>query len=177
MARIAILFMCLCSVLLTGCPETNSGVKFSDDAKVHKIPYKHRNVLENASSFKIYSLFPPKGSSGDPPPAGSEKFHGYPSFGAISFDTVEQRREAISMVYGGIVKNDGTVAACFWPRHGIRAEFRGEVTDLVICYQCSHVYVYEGEERVASVPTEPFPAEYFNELLSAGGIKLDKDKS
>jgi hypothetical protein len=47
-----------------------------------------------------------------------------------------------------VAESKGAAADCFNPRHGIRVIYDGKTNDLVICFQCFQVLVYQnGKEE------------------------------
>ena len=67
------------------------------------------------------------------------------------------QKQLLDALYKGIADSDGNGAKCFDPRHGIRASVDGKTVDLVICFECSWVYVfYDKDEnrRGVAVTTE-----------------------
>jgi hypothetical protein len=75
---------------------------------------------------------------------------------------------------GRAFRNDGRVAACFNPRHGIRASREGKTIDLVICFECLQVYVYAEEGRQGSFLTTSSPQPVFDQVLREAGVPLAK---
>ena len=65
----------------------------------------------------------------------------------------------------GARENNNAVALCFNPRHGIRVRQGDSVLDLVICFECLQVEVFEGEQRAASFLTSDSPQSVFDEVL------------
>jgi hypothetical protein len=51
--------------------------------------------------------------------------HGYRFLGHAPLNGVKPRRKLTEVVFKGILESDGKVAACFNPRHGLRAVARG----------------------------------------------------
>lgn len=75
-------------------------------------------------------------------PKVEETFHGYPVLGKVEIKEAEKREEIIAALKDGIAGSDGTMAKCFWPRHGIRAVEKGQTIDYVICFECYQLQVY-----------------------------------
>jgi len=85
-----------------------------------------------------------------------ELFHNYPVLGKIEIKEAAKRDEILAALKSGIDKSDGTVAKCFWPRHGIRVVEKGKTTDYVICFECVHLHQYTDVQR-KTVPITPDP--------------------
>jgi hypothetical protein len=48
-------------------------------------------------------------------------------------------------------------AACFNPRHDIRATHEGKTVDLVICYECFSLQVFLGDTKAGALTTDSPP--------------------
>ena len=102
-------------------------------------------ILADADSFELLTL--------DPMPlmAGStyagRVFNGYKVLDAADLDDDAQRSALIGHVKRGIQKSDGTVAACFNPRHGLHVTRDGQAADFVICYECLSLNVHGPDGR------------------------------
>ena len=100
----------------------------------------------------------------------AEKFHGYRILGEAAVDDPDTRARIVRLVYNGIDGNTTTSAACFDPRHGIRATHEGRSIDLVICFECLQLKLYDsGSEdgsggMTTSRSPEPEMTRIFNEL-------------
>jgi hypothetical protein len=80
--------------------------------------------------------------SEDKAPYGGETFHEYPVLGKVEITEAEQRRSFISALNDAIRRAPQLSAACFWPRHGLRAIEDGKTYDYVICFQCDGFLEY-----------------------------------
>jgi hypothetical protein len=65
-----------------------------------------------------------------------------------------------------IPKGDLMLAACFFPRHGIRATVGKQNVDFVICFECSMVYIYRGDAKPEVVNIEDGVEPLLNRILS-----------
>ncbi|MCZ7648892.1 MAG: hypothetical protein M5U26_27155 [Planctomycetota bacterium] len=165
----------LCCILLsTACAEDGN-----------RMPELAQTVLEKAETFILYSL-DPAASRGEEKP--KDAFHGYAVLGQTEVKDADARAKLVEAFKKGVKENQGEVAMCFEPRHGIRVK-KGETTvDFVICFECLQVHCYGGgklpagegrperadaggEERAGFlVAASPQPA--FDAALKAAGIKL-----
>jgi hypothetical protein len=102
-------------------------------------------------------------------PAGSD-FHGFRILGKTTLKD-ETRKTIVAGLYKGIKDSDGSVAACFNPRHGIRATADGKTVDIVICFECHSLLTYLGEMK-ASALTAPTPEATFNKVLTEAKVPL-----
>ena len=118
------------------------------------IPDAARDILEHAEQFELLSLNPERLQR-----PGILDFHGYRVLRQISIASVETRRQLISALERGVHENQGAMAACFNPRHGIRVVRKGQTADFVICFECLQVHVHgegAGEFLVSASPKPVF---------------------
>jgi len=139
-------------------------------------PNDTRAVFQNSDRFVLLSLDPELGGM---PTKLSEQneFHGFRILGQTTLTDPEIRDEIRRAYYDGIAA-DGFAAACFSPRHGIRAEKEGRQLDLVICFQCSTVRIFTGGpgdgENGYRVIIGERPRATFDRILTEHGVPLDK---
>src|SRR5687768_18379585 len=102
-----------------------------------EIPKDARAALEKAAEWELYSLDPEHQK--DPPRDG---FHGWKVLGKTTVKDAETRKSLLTALDKGAQDNDGTVARCFDPRHGIRVKDGDKTIDLVICFECYQVKTF-----------------------------------
>lgn len=124
------------------------------------------DAFEKATEFELYSL--------NPKPVREGGFHGWPVLGStpLKGDGAKQVRAAVEK---GRAESDGSVAGCFQPRHGIRIVQGKKTYDLVICFECGSVSVYDGDERLGFFPTTGSPGETLNKVLVDAKVPLPKN--
>ena len=130
-----------------------------------------RAVLEGAEQFELLSINPDRRA-----PKASDNFHGWNVLGRTTVKDANIRKKLVAAFRKGVEENDGVVAACFNPRHGIRATFEGKSVDLVICFECFQTEVYAGgfsSERKLLNTNSPEPA--FDGVLKAASVPLARD--
>jgi hypothetical protein len=126
------------------------------------------NRVAEADRLIVYSLFPDTAGGGE----GCDRLHDYPILRQV--DVVDSR---ITDVYSSLrVGEEEEVLGrrrCFIPRHGVRAIRDDIALDLVICFQCASMAVYESSESESVVWADigESPQALLNELL---GITLDE---
>jgi hypothetical protein len=82
------------------------------------------------------------------------------------------RRRVLLAVEGGIAESDGSVAACFRPRHALRASYRGHTAELILCFECNQVKArLDGKER-QTVLTARSTQAVLDEVLKDAGVPL-----
>jgi hypothetical protein len=130
-----------------------------------KLPDSTVAVLEQADQFELLAL--------NPVPTKSDRaFHGYAVLGAARISQTDTRRRLISALRQSMRESHGTLAACFNPRHGIRATRNGKQADLVICFQCLSFRLYDDSERTFLITDTP--RTLFDEVLKSSGVSIER---
>jgi hypothetical protein len=143
----------------------------ADAPKANKLPDKAKAILDKANQFDLLSLDP------DPDRAQvKDGFHGWKVLGKTVVKDPQVRKQVLESLYEGISKSDGVGAKCFEPRHGIRASVEGKTVDLVICFECSWVYVFfdKEEKRQGVAVTTDKPQPTWDKVLKDAGVALPK---
>jgi hypothetical protein len=125
------------------------------------------STAREATQFTLYSLDPSR--SPDEKKPASERFHGWPVLGKLEVTDPADRKKLLDALDAGIKASDGTVAACFNPRHGIRAVKGGDTIEYVICFECLQVEIHKNGKRESKLTTDD-PAEVFNDYLVKAGL-------
>ena len=133
----------------------------------NRLPDVVRDVLANADRFELLSLNPDGGPTREP-----GHFWGWGVLGSATVETPGTRDEVVVALERGIAENEGWVAACFDPRHGIRASREGATVELVVCFECAQVYIYPNGKWAGSVLITGSPEPVFDRILSAAGVQL-----
>ena len=128
------------------------------------------SVLETSSEFTLYSLRP-DGSDDTTTPVTKEKFGSYPVYGKVSITASEIKTELLNALRRGIEENKGEVAGCFEPRHGIDVVKGWRRISLVICFECSQIYIGEGG-RSRQVLVTSTPQKVFDRVLTDAKVPL-----
>ncbi len=110
------------------------------------------------------------GHDDKPGPDSGKTIYGYPILGKVVIDDPKRRETLIRAFNRGIERSDGTMAKCFWPRHALRLERDGKVTDYLICFQCLQFAVYPAGQGGGAIDRSPQPT--FDEELKRAGIPL-----
>lgn len=137
-----------------------------------ELPAAVRADLAAAERFEILATDPVALAVYGTDPAEVEAMHGYEVLRSAEITDVAQQREILDLVERGIHESDGTIAACFDPRHGIRAEREGRVSELLICYHCLAMIVYVDGERVGSATTTESPLARMNAIWAEHGCEV-----
>ncbi|MSR54937.1 MAG: hypothetical protein EXS09_16870 [Gemmataceae bacterium] len=103
---------------------------------------KAKAILAKSNVIELYSLEPIRDEK------GKDNFHGWKVLGKTTVKE-EAARKSLLAVTGTI--GPGYGAKCFEPRHGIRVTSGDTHIDLIICFECSWVYIYfkgKGDDRL-----------------------------
>ncbi|QDU83377.1 hypothetical protein Pla163_04760 [Planctomycetes bacterium Pla163] len=134
--------------------------------------------LAQSDAMTIHALYPylVRNEDGQPVDDDSETFHGYRILGSADVDDPSRRDLLVRLVERGIEDSDGRVAACFNPRHGLSIVVDGQVTDLVICFECHSMSVYEDGVEVAGHLTARGLAPQVTALFEEAGLTIHRDE-
>jgi hypothetical protein len=136
-----------------------------------EIPAEVKAALEKADSWELYSLDPEQRK--DPPKVA---FHEWRVLGKTTVKDADTRKRLLAALEMGAKTNDGTVADCFNPRHGVRVKSGGKTVDLVICFECYKTVIYTGGEKTGGYKTERSPQTALNKVLTDAKVPLPKDR-
>jgi hypothetical protein len=132
----------------------------------NRLPDAIRDLLTVADHFELLSLDPENGATREP-----GHFWGWRVLGSVVVGPGD-RDALVSALERGIAENGGWVAACFIPRHGIRASRGAASVDLVVCFECAQVYIIPDGKWSGSVLVTDSPQPAFDRVLSAAGVPL-----
>ncbi len=138
---------------------------------------RSKALLEGGSTLELLSLHPfersPTIDETLEPDRDPATFRGWHLLGRLVIKEPAKREQMITALQKGVDESDGNVAACFWPRHGVRAiSDDGRVLDLVICFECASILVFEDREKTEIVTVTGSPERVLDQLLSVAGIQL-----
>jgi hypothetical protein len=102
-------------------------------------------------------------------PWKGEMFHEHPVLGKTDIASAADRRAILAAVKQGIAQSNGTIAECFWPRHGLRLVQNGGQSDYVICFECLQVYEYT-DGQWTHKPTTKYATGLLDEQLEKADI-------
>jgi hypothetical protein len=143
----------LAACLLAGCARPLEG--FPDDPEC----------------VTLYSIDPRPFEIGEVRPY-SELFRGYAVLGKVEITDQQKRQQIIAAVNRGLAQGKHLGgAACFRPRHGVRATSNGRIIDCLICFECRNVDLYEGDRRYPR-GTNREPQPLLNQLLQEVHVPL-----
>lgn len=154
--RIAFLGLTALVLSLTSCALTG------------RMPANVSRSMTGADEVTLFSLQPEPVADATDLSAG--RFHGHKVLGSVRVSGADRVR-LLTALRTGVADHDGSVAACFIPHHGIRLKAGEKTTDLVVCFQCYQVKVYEGGGE-SSFRVSRSPRDTFNEILDKAKVPV-----
>jgi hypothetical protein len=139
--KMAIISISIMLVLLGGV----YGISRYQITKNNNLPVEVSKALSAPDMVTLYSLEP-----WGRPAVGEEALHEYKVLGHTDLDK-NQSAIAIREFRSALSGWDGIIASCFDPRHAIRVTAGNHIYDLLLCYACHQLYVYEGDKLIASL--------------------------
>jgi hypothetical protein len=139
----------------------------AEDKKLeNKLPEAVAMALDKAEVIEVYSL--------DGGTNVKDGWHGAKVLGKTTVKKAADRKSLSTAVKKGV--EDGTNGArCFIPRHGINVKYDDKTYDLVICFECSWVYIYmEGADKPLVLMTADSPQKTLNKILTDAKVPLAK---
>jgi hypothetical protein len=130
-----------------------------------RLPPDARTVLEKADEIELYSLNPDEKAK-----KAAGGLQGWEVLGKTTLKG-DEKKDIVKELQRGIANSEGMAAACFNPRHGIKASHDGKTVELVICYECLSMKGWT-DGTPFSVLTARGPEERFNEVLKEKGVEL-----
>jgi hypothetical protein len=154
----------VCATVLASC----ANIRAADN----DLPKDVREAFEKATEFDLYSLDPSRMVEKN---KKDTLFHDWKVLGKTTLkgDTAKNVRAAIDK---GRKDSDGSVAACFNPRHGVRIVHDKKTYDLVICYECLSATVFEGDKRIGQFLTTRSPEKTLTRVLADAKVPLPKER-
>jgi len=99
-------------------------------------------LADSPAKFVLYSLDPRLTLSHDESVQTATLFHGYHILGQTEISDAKERRTLAQALARGAGENEGNLANCFNPRHGLHVEQSGRAVDFVICFECLRTHAY-----------------------------------
>lgn len=127
-------------------------------------------ALATGTDFELFSLSPDDQTNRDE----SDGFHGWEVLGSTPILDQSTRAKLLTAFRAGVEENDGSVAGCFDPRHGIRVKHNDKTFDFVICFTCYSVACYLDGERQKAILITDSPRGVFDGVLKAAKVPLPK---
>lgn len=135
-----------------------------------EVPAEVKKLLAKVEQFDLYSLDP----EGNRDEKDEKTMHGWKVLGKTTVKDAKTRKDLITTLEKAAGKGSG--AKCFEPRHAIRASGGGKTVDLIICFECSWIYIYEGKKQIAVVTVADKVQPTFDKVLKDAKVPLPKQK-
>lgn len=147
---------------------------FIQKEKRESIPEVVWDCLRHPKEMTLYSIDPmildgPKFSEND------IVFHGFKSLGSTIIHKPETQSIIAEEIENAITALGMSQAYCFWPRHMVRITDGKIVYDFLICFQCSTLYLYEGEQKI-NILVIGGNNDIFNKILINAQVPLPKEE-
>jgi hypothetical protein len=140
----------------------------------NRLPDDVQAVISRSQRLELLSLDPKQLAAANVTDDARNLFHGWRVLGRTPVDDPNARRQVIDALNRSIQENKGLAAACFVPRHGLRASAGGRTVDLVICFQCFQIRYYDGQAQGGVLTTASSRA-LLNRLLRQANVPLAQD--
>jgi hypothetical protein len=162
--------------LVAGCFIRSIDAKRTqEDIVLGRLGSEIRQALDSSRELTLYSLQPGDMELDSQDLKTKPTFHGYLILGKTSVTDAKAKSDLLAAFYKGISDSNGDMAKCFEPRHGIHVLGNNKSIDLVICFHCEQIEVYE-DQKMRFVPITDSPKAVFNRILSQAGIHLAQDR-
>jgi hypothetical protein len=141
---------------------------FGEEApEKNEIPPHISKALRAPEKVILFSLEP-----WEQPTEKDPALHRFKVLGSTELDA-KQTVVAIQEFETAVGGWDGAMAMCFDPRQAIQVTSQKRVYDLLICYECQQLYIYENNSSVAQLGVAGSP-KILKELLTKSGIPLSQ---
>ena len=144
--------------------ESEDGLQDDED----KLPQAAEQALRHSERFELLSLNPEHVEEMNQ----QDGFHGWEILGKAEIKDPSSRAKLVSVFKAGVAENDGTVAGCFNPRHGVSVTHDGVVHDFVICFECYSVEWFVVGSRTNGFLITDTPQPVFDKALKDAGLPL-----
>jgi hypothetical protein len=172
------LFICVislvaCNDTVSQAPQKNKNSYVGSAEMKREIPKNVWKSLIASKEIFLISLDPMSEESDNKTPSNSSKifFHGFEELGRTKIDNQIERTKIAEEIKASISDVSASQADCFWPRHAILVADGKLGFEILICYECHGVEIYEGNKQIFY---ESFggTSTYFNELLKKANLPL-----
>lgn len=103
------------------------------------IPAEARTILENAERFELLGeIDKDESSESDNRSFEPNRF--------LAISSEKDKLAVLEALYEDAAREDSP-AVCYEPHHAIRAEFRGEIVEVEICFSCSRFVLKHGSNK------------------------------
>jgi len=131
----------------------------------NKLPSTTESILRNADSFELYSLNPARMETTLP-----NDFHGWHVLGQVTIEDRAIQKSLLNSLDSGIRATDLKPASCFNPRHAIRATKGNDRVDLLVCFECSQIYMFLNGKKLDTLLVSRAPQASFDGVLRNAAV-------
>jgi hypothetical protein len=158
-------------VLAISLAASARGVRADDSAspvRENKLPGEVALALHAPDKGKLYSLEPwDEATPTDP------TLHRFKIIGQLDLDRSLATSVAAEFKAAIVSSRTRLAALCFDPRHALSVTSRGTTFDLLLCYECGQLEVFNGDRLIAVLSASGTPTA-LNAILSANKVPLSK---
>ncbi len=128
-----------------------------------RLSQKTRQVLEQADEIEIFDIVMKKFSAAAPQ-VEPDDFQNYHVRKKAVIRDVNLKQQLLNALFYAVGSKDSG-SMCFTPRHGLRAIYKDQRVELVICFQCGN---FQGVSSVGKVggALSDAPKELFEQILA-----------
>lgn len=134
-------------------------------AQPNRLPTRAERVFADLSQAELVSLEPDA-----EPGAPGRRLHGWLVLGSMPLRPADAKAAAAAMK-AAVAASDGSIAACFEPRHALRTRSGGHSYEALICYSCGGIEVYRDGEYVGGAAVAG-SSDALNRILAAGHVPV-----
>lgn len=149
----------------------NPPLKMPTNAQVQgALPNGSQAIFDGADKFVLYSLDPHESMKNM---GHKTYFHEFGILGETAISdkaTMQRLRESF---YDGITNDENMMAACFNPRHGLRAIKNGKNLDFLICFECGQEQTFFNGKSVGRAEVNRRPQNTFDRIYTDAGLKME----
>lgn len=124
---------------------------FWSSSRIRKDNQLPRPVMEAIKQDPHLTLYSIDSDHYNDPPKNSSLFHGYPILGQCLVNTPSLREQLAAFIDEQVIgqRRDNSPLNCnLQPRHGLRATAGTNTFDLVICFECGNIDLYQNNSAV-----------------------------
>jgi hypothetical protein len=135
------------------------------EARLRSVPKTVWDCLRHPRQMTLYSIHPEESRLGL---EGAQFFHGYRVLGQVLVTSALDQQRVADAIRRAVL-TPSIQFACFNPRHAVHVTDGHNSYDLLICYECEEMDVFDGENLVAATDIAGSP-NTLNSILLAGKI-------
>jgi hypothetical protein len=142
-----------------------------------KLPADIVALMKAPDEVILYSLTPLQNKrKGLEAWGNKDRFHDDGVVGKVTLKDAKERELIVETILAAINPDPDGGALCFIPHHGVRFKKGDKTLDMSICFTCSWLYVYDGDQKKATVVIQDRYqfGRVFDVILTRHGVKLEE---